>query len=68
MRPRLPILALFTFRPPFEPPWAGLANVRTLKLGRLGRDDPRGALDQRRADSGIGDARAHPRHHAIAVL
>src|SRR5258708_38988450 len=35
----LPILALFTFRPPFEPPWAGLANVRSLTLGRLGRGD-----------------------------
>jgi class 3 adenylate cyclase/tetratricopeptide (TPR) repeat protein/ABC-type transport system involved in cytochrome c biogenesis ATPase subunit len=35
----LPILALLTFRPPFEPPWSGLANVRTMVLSRLGRDD-----------------------------
>ncbi|AMN39126.1 adenylate/guanylate cyclase domain-containing protein [Rhodoplanes sp. Z2-YC6860] len=35
----LPILALLTFRPPFEPPWGGLANVRSLVIGRLGRDD-----------------------------
>jgi len=36
---RLPVLALFTFRPEFEPPWAGLPNVATLTLGRLDRDD-----------------------------
>ncbi len=36
---RLPVLALFTFRPEFEPPWAGLPNVGTLTLGRLDRDD-----------------------------
>src|SRR5262249_20931713 len=33
---RLPVLALFTFRPEFEPPWVGLPN---LALGRLDRDD-----------------------------
>jgi len=33
------VLALFTFRPEFEPPWAGLPNVGTLTLGRLDRDD-----------------------------
>jgi len=36
---QLPVLALFTFRPEFEPPWAGLPNVGTLTLGRLDRDD-----------------------------
>jgi class 3 adenylate cyclase/tetratricopeptide (TPR) repeat protein len=36
---QLPVLALFTFRPEFEPPWAGLPNVSTLTLGRLDRDD-----------------------------
>ena len=35
----LPILALVTFRPEFEPPWAGLANVGTLQLGRLDHED-----------------------------
>src|SRR5262249_23118052 len=35
----LPVLALFTFRPEFEPPWVGLPNVSTLTLGRLDRDD-----------------------------
>ena len=33
------MLALFTFRPEFEPPWAGLPNVGTLTLGRLDRND-----------------------------
>src|SRR5215468_3966254 len=36
---QLPVLALFTFRPEFEPPWVGLPNVSTLALGRLARDD-----------------------------
>src|SRR5215471_13715610 len=36
---QLPVLALFTFRPEFEPPWVGLPNVGTLTLGRLDRDE-----------------------------
>jgi class 3 adenylate cyclase/tetratricopeptide (TPR) repeat protein len=32
---QLPVLALFTLRPEFEPPWVGLPNVGTLALGRL---------------------------------
>jgi class 3 adenylate cyclase/tetratricopeptide (TPR) repeat protein len=36
---QLPVLALFTSRPEFEPPWVGLANVGTLTLGRLERND-----------------------------
>src|SRR5262249_35310903 len=36
---QLPLLALFTFRPEFEPPWVGLPNVGTLALGGLDRDD-----------------------------
>jgi class 3 adenylate cyclase/tetratricopeptide (TPR) repeat protein len=34
---RLPIFALVTSRPEFEPPWVGLANVGTLTLARLDR-------------------------------
>jgi predicted ATPase/class 3 adenylate cyclase len=34
---QLPVLALFTFRPDFEPPWVGLPNVSNLALGRLPR-------------------------------
>ena len=36
---QLPVLALFTFRPEFEPPWIGLPNVGTLTLGRLDHND-----------------------------
>jgi class 3 adenylate cyclase/tetratricopeptide (TPR) repeat protein len=35
----LPVLALLTFRPEFEPPWVGLPNVGTLTLGRLDHND-----------------------------
>src|SRR6201993_4003730 len=36
---QLPVLALFTFRPEFEPPWVGLPHVGTLTLGRLDHND-----------------------------
>jgi tetratricopeptide (TPR) repeat protein/ABC-type transport system involved in cytochrome c biogenesis ATPase subunit len=36
---QLPVLALVTSRPEFEPPWVGLPNVGTLTLGRLERGD-----------------------------
>src|SRR5262249_4440421 len=36
---QLPGLALFPFRPEFEPPWVGLPNVGTLTLGRLDRSN-----------------------------
>jgi class 3 adenylate cyclase/tetratricopeptide (TPR) repeat protein len=42
----LPILALVTFRPEFEPPWAGLANVSLLRLDRLDRQDTRALVEQ----------------------
>jgi class 3 adenylate cyclase/tetratricopeptide (TPR) repeat protein len=42
----LPILALITFRPEFEPPWTGLANVRLLRLDRLDRQDTRALVEQ----------------------
>jgi class 3 adenylate cyclase/tetratricopeptide (TPR) repeat protein len=32
---RLPVMLLITFRPEFEPPWAGLAHVTMLLLNRL---------------------------------
>ncbi|MFL6822499.1 MAG: AAA family ATPase, partial [Xanthobacteraceae bacterium] len=34
---QLPVLALFTFRPEFEPPWVDLPNVSSLTLARLDR-------------------------------
>src|SRR5258707_1682410 len=42
----LPILMLMTFRPEFEPPWAGLANVNLLRLDRLDRQDTRALVEQ----------------------
>lgn len=42
----LPILALATFRPDFEPPWAGLANVSQLRLDRLDRQEARALVEQ----------------------
>ncbi|HEX6113134.1 MAG TPA: hypothetical protein VFZ10_12545 [Geminicoccaceae bacterium] len=36
---RLPVLAIITFRPEFQPPWTGLPHVSTLTLTRLGRRD-----------------------------
>jgi class 3 adenylate cyclase/tetratricopeptide (TPR) repeat protein len=43
---QLPILALITFRPEFEPPWTGLANVGTLTLGRLDRENVESIVTQ----------------------
>jgi class 3 adenylate cyclase len=43
---QLPVLALFTFRPEFEPPWVGLPNVGTLTLGRLDRNDVESMVTQ----------------------
>ncbi len=36
---QLPVLALVTLRPDFEPPWIGLSNVGTLTLSRLARSN-----------------------------
>ena len=35
----LPVLALITFRPEFEPPWQGAPNLTHLALGRLDRGE-----------------------------
>ena len=43
---RLPVLALFTLRPDFEPPWIGLPSVSTLKLGRLDRNNVESIVTQ----------------------
>jgi len=42
----LPILALATFRPEYEPPWTGLANVSLLRLDRLDRQETRALVEQ----------------------
>ncbi len=36
---RLPVLLAITFRPEFQPPWAGRAHVASLALNRLGERD-----------------------------
>ncbi len=36
---RLPVLLAITFRPEFQPPWAGRSHVTSLALNRLGERD-----------------------------
>jgi predicted ATPase len=36
---RLPVLLVATFRPEFQPPWAGRPHVTLMALNRLGRSD-----------------------------
>jgi len=43
---QLPVLALFTLRPEFEPPWGGLPHVGTLTLGRLDRSNVESIVTQ----------------------
>jgi class 3 adenylate cyclase/tetratricopeptide (TPR) repeat protein len=37
--PNLPVLMVITFRPEFDPPWTGQAQVTSLTLSRLGQRD-----------------------------
>ncbi|HET7805280.1 MAG TPA: adenylate/guanylate cyclase domain-containing protein [Pseudolabrys sp.] len=43
---QLPVFGLFTLRPDFDPPWVGLSNVGTLKLGRLDRNNVESIVTQ----------------------
>jgi predicted ATPase len=43
---QLPVLALFTLRPEFEPTWVGLPNVGALTLGRLNRSNVESIVTQ----------------------
>src|SRR6476660_3437000 len=43
---QLPVLALFTVRPEFEPRWVGLPSVSTLMLGRLNRNNVESIVTQ----------------------
>jgi class 3 adenylate cyclase/predicted ATPase len=43
---QVPVLALFTVRPEFEPRWVGLPNVSTLMLGRLNRNNVESIVTQ----------------------
>jgi predicted ATPase len=49
--PRLPVLLLVTFRPEFQPPWSGQAQVTVLVLNRLDRSEG-AALVRRVAGTG----------------
>jgi predicted ATPase len=42
----LPVLLIVTFRPEFQPPWTGQAQVTTLPLNRLGRNDRTTLIEQ----------------------
>jgi class 3 adenylate cyclase/predicted ATPase len=43
---RLPILLVATFRPEFQPPWAGQPHVTVMSLNRLGRGDGAAMVQQ----------------------
>ncbi|MET0537532.1 MAG: adenylate/guanylate cyclase domain-containing protein [Xanthobacteraceae bacterium] len=43
---QLPVLALFTFRSEFDPPWVGLPSVSTLALRRLNRSNIESIITQ----------------------
>src|SRR6516225_8703717 len=43
---QLPVLALFTFRSEFEPPWVSLPNVSILTLGRLDQNEAESMVAQ----------------------
>jgi predicted ATPase/class 3 adenylate cyclase len=44
--PRLPVLAIVTFRPEFVPPWSGQPHLSALPLSRLGRRDGAAMVDR----------------------
>jgi class 3 adenylate cyclase/tetratricopeptide (TPR) repeat protein len=58
----LPILVVMTFRPEFEPPWAGLANVSLLRLDRLDRQDTRALVEQ------VAVGRQLPREMMVQII
>ena len=43
---RLPVFAIVTFRPEFQPPWPGQPHVSTLALTRLGRREGAAMVDR----------------------
>jgi hypothetical protein len=42
----LPVLLIVTFRPEFQPPWTGQAQISTLTLNRLNRRDQAALVEQ----------------------
>jgi len=51
--PHLPVLALITFRPEFQPPWTGQAHVTLLSLNRLGREECEALVESLLADQAL---------------
>src|SRR5207245_2235553 len=43
---RVPVLLVATFRPEFQPPWAGQPHVTLIALNRLGRGDGAAMVEQ----------------------
>lgn len=53
---RWPVLLVVTFRPEFQPSWAGLPHVTALALGGLGRAETRALVEQVAGASPLMDA------------
>jgi class 3 adenylate cyclase len=51
----LPLLLIVTFRPEFQPPWTGQAQVSMLTLNRLDRDDRTALIAQIAGDRTLTD-------------
>ncbi len=50
---RLPVLLLATFRPEFQPPWAGQPSVTSLALNRLDRNDTAAMIAELAGEDGL---------------
>ena len=50
---RLPVLLAITFRPEFQPPWAGLVHVMSLALNRLGERDGEALVQTLAGNAGL---------------
>ncbi len=50
---RLPVLLLATFRPEFQPPWAGRPSVTSLALNRLDRNDTAAMIAELAGEDGL---------------
>src|SRR5438270_2390557 len=50
---RLPVLLTITFRPEFQPPWAGRAHVTSLALNRLGEREGEALVQTLAGNSGL---------------
>jgi class 3 adenylate cyclase/predicted ATPase len=53
---RLAVLVVITFRPEFQPPWAGLSHVTNLALSRLGERDGEALVQQLAGNAGLTPA------------